>query len=429
MGSLIYLVLSIISVKLFTERNYKGFIISICLLIYNCFGVTPLLFNTNSRNIYNCIFLILVICCISSKNYLKKEFAGDKIGNVIKLILVYQFINVIASALYNVDSWINVIGQYRFCLSLLFYFVFLRIDVSIIVKLLHSLYRVLSIVIVLFIFLSLFGYTNSQTFLYLKYSIMGLAPSLCFFALFEANDSTLKYRKQYIAILFLGIVSLLARFYLIAFLSSIVIYLLLIQKKVKYIIPILVFVFSFPLIFSYVDKLKGEQSGSIDFMSELSSIKESNDYSDYATSSATLRFISVVERVEYMKERPFNLLFGVGAMKEATAQEKMSFISGTHGTLEGDDKVKVLQLDTDDVGLLSKFMRYGLFYIVLFLLFCYRAFQQCRDNINFPLMRTGLLLILFMLLAIPGCELFFYEWSLFPFYLLIAISTRTKYHL
>lgn len=429
MGLLIYLVLSIISVKLFTKRNYQGFIISICLLIYNCFGVIPLLFNTNSRNIYNCIFLILVICCFISKNYIKTKFKGDKIGNVIKIILVYQFINVIVSALYNVDSFINVIGQYRFCLSLLFYFVFLRIDVSIIVKLLPSLYRVLSIVIVLFILLSLTGYTDSQTFLYLKYSIMGLAPPLCFFALFEASDSSLKYRKQYIAILFLGIVSLLARFYLLAFISSIVIYLMLIQKKLKFIIPVLVLVSFFPLIISYVDKIKGEQTGSINLMSELSSIKESRDYSDYATSSATLRFISVVERVDYMKEHPLNLLFGVGAMKEATAQEKMSFISGTHGKLEGDDKVKVLQLDTDDVGLLSKFMRYGLFYVVLFLLFCYKAYQQCRDNINHPLMRTGLMLILFMLLAVPGCELFFYEWSLFPFFLLIAISTRTKYNL
>lgn len=100
----------------------------------------------------------------------------------------------------------------------------------------------------------------------------------------------------------------------------------------------------------------------------------------------------------------------------------MNFISGTFGTLEENGKRVVLQLDTDDVGLISSFMRYGLCYIFLFIIWMKRSFYRFNQNLELPFMKIGYLVTLMMLLAIPGSNLYFYEWSLLPLLALLGLS-------
>lgn len=108
----------------------------------------------------------------------------------------------------------------------------------------------------------------------------------------------------------------------LAIIGSVIFYIIFINKKRQYILPLMILMISTPLIMGLLDSIKGEAHESNNLKTEIEIIKSSEDYSDFNQSSGVLRFISVMERVEYMSQHPFNLFFGIGAMKEITAQEK-----------------------------------------------------------------------------------------------------------
>lgn len=426
--TLIYLVLSLLAIHEYFKSNYRQFIIITAVLIFKGFGLIPFILGTfGNPNVYN--FLVIEIIGIIAIGVLQKKdvirIKRDRIGTIIFALLAYQLLVVIYSGLTGVDSWTNVLGQYRFCLLPLLYFILKPINVETYISLYPCAKFVTCITVVSYILFSLlFASEEGNPF---KQIVVGLAPSMLFCMLFE-KDAYLssKHKKTVISLLCLGIFLLMARMFMLAIIASIAYYVVIVNKNRKLIFPLLLLIIISPLIMHFMDSAKGRSSNSNDLKTELAIIRESGDYSDYSSSSGALRFISILERFDYMKERPFNMLFGIGAMKEVTAQQKMSFVSGTHGTLEENGRVVVLQIDTDDVGLLSKYMRYGLCYLLLFSIWLRRSLKQYKNLIGRPFMKTGFLLSMMMLLAIPGSDLFFYETSMFLFLVFMAISTNYK---
>lgn len=415
--SLLYLILSLISIQSYFKRQYKRFIILLSIIIYHGFGFIPLIL-ADEINTYNFIVIIIIsILCLSKQNLL--SIKKDIIGKTIVWILAYQFTNTLFSGFTGVDSWFNVVGQYRYYLILLFYFIFRPIPPKCYQNLIPSFLKLIIIVIVLYISFSFLKIPNNH----FKNSVFIFAPILLYYILFEKVSLELhSYRKFIILALVIGIVFLLARILLLAIILSLIIYLFKFTSIKKSLLPAIVILLITPIMINILDSRKMDNSDSNNLATELKIINETSDYSQYKASSGALRFVSIWERIEYMVNHPFNLVFGIGNMKEITAQEKLSFISGTNGILEDNGKIVTLQLDTDDIGLLSNFMRFGLIYIILFFFLCKQAFKRFKIQFHYLFSKTSYLTLLMMLLAIPGTSLFFSDWTLFPFLILLGIS-------
>ena len=340
--TLIYLILSLLAVHQYYKNNYKQFVILTAIIIFRGFGFIPLFLGTlfGNPNVYNFLVIeiigIIIWGALRNRNVIKIK--RDTIGKIIILILIYQLLVVIYSGLTGVDSWTNAFGQYRFCLLPLLYFILKPINIDTYIYLFPRAKLITCITVISYIlFTVLASSEDSNPF---KQNVVGLAPSMLFCLLFEKDIYlSSKHRKMVIILLSLGIFLLMARMFMIAIITSVAYYVVIVNKNKRLLFPILLLLIVSPLIMQVMDSAKGKSSNSNDLKTELAIIRESGDYSDYSSSSGALRFISILERYDYMSERPFNMLFGIGAMKEITAQQKMSFISGTHGTLEEDGKI------------------------------------------------------------------------------------------
>lgn len=125
-------------------------------------------------------------------------------------------------------------------------------------------------------------------------------------------------------------------------------------------------------------------------------------YEDIQGGSFLFRSFLIKERVEYMIEHPVNLIFGCGMMHEdsPSTSRKFHFLLGSakKDALTGEYTLQQ-QIDTNDVALLSVFMRAGLIYIFLFLLLCIQLYKLYVRNSNIA-GNLGLLLLSFCLLRI-----------------------------
>lgn len=419
MSTAIYLLLACFSIICYCKKDYSRFLVFLSIIIYKGFGFLPLIFSADSKNndfVLIVILGIILIQFIKGRNLLST--CNDSIAKIIVLILIYQFIVVILSGFNHVDSWVNVLGQYRFCLVWLLYFILRPISLGVYVHLLPSLIKIMILVIICYVGVEILQVTEVN---YFKQPIFALVPPLLF--CFVLESLPLMSNKKIIILFFcIGIFFLYARILLLAIILSFCYYLIKIKKGKKFLLPMAILCILAPIAITQLDNAKATSHKSNSLSEEIAMIKDAQDYSDFRSSSGVLRFMSIYERIEYMIEHPKQLLCGIGAMKEITAQDKMSFTSGTFGTLEADGNRVVLQLDTDDVGLLSSFMRYGLIYILLFSMLCHRSFRRFKFYFNHPYMKTGYLTLLMMLLAIPGTNFFFYEWTLFPLILLLSLS-------
>lgn len=120
---LLYIFLTLGTIHFYLKKQYKRFLILLSIIIYKGLGFIPSLIpESYGINTYNFVLIVIIsIICLSKKQLL--SYRGDKIAKIIYLILTYQLIATIVSGIIGIDSWINVFGQYRFCLVLLLYFI------------------------------------------------------------------------------------------------------------------------------------------------------------------------------------------------------------------------------------------------------------------------------------------------------------------
>ena len=111
------------------------------------------------------------------------------------------------------------------------------------------------------------------------------------------------------------------------------------------------------------------------------------------------RTFLIKERVEYMLDHPVNFIFGLGMRHEDSplTSRKFHFQLGT-AKLNG-TSIQTAQIQTNDVALLSDFMRAGILYIILFAIFCYKLYVIFMRNVN-NASNLGFLLLTFCLLRI-----------------------------
>jgi hypothetical protein len=416
------------SILKYTAGNYRSFLIYISLIVYEGFGFIPMLVGSGPK--VSDYLLFSVFCIIIWATYYHKKILcvkNDPVGRIIIYILAYQFIIVLYSGFSGVDTWVNVLGFYRYSLVTLLYFVLRPIPICVYTSLISHLVKIISVASSMYIAFFLYQRTSPDVANPFHDTVLGIVPVLIFYLLFEELPKPIKTRRKCYLLLFaLAFFFLGARFMTMAFMCCVVYYAIFIKKYKRYIFPSVILLILGPIIISAIDSTKKEAIDSKDIETELLIIKNSTDYFDYNQSSGVLRVMSVKERVEYMNQHPMNLLFGIGAMKESTAQDKLSFVSGTGGTLEEDGPRVNMQLDTTDVGLLSNFMRYGLCYIILFVVWMRYSFLRFKNNLKAPFMQAGYLITLMMLLSIPCADRYFYIWSFFPLLVVLGLSYQNS---
>lgn len=418
MSVILYLLLISISIYKYFKAQYLSFLICIGLIIFKGYGLFSLVLGEIDKSTYDYLLIIMLLIlsvkAIKNKNILSTK--GDKIAKAIYTILLYQLCIVIYTGITGVDSWVNALGQYRFCLLLLLYFIVKNIEYNIVETFFIWLLKIIPFIAILFMLMNIYQNEDGNPF---KQTVMGIFPSILFYMLTEKTPKIARNKRGfYICLLSLCIFNLYARMLLIAILGTICFYIVFVLKKKQYVFPIIVLMFISPFMLQYLDSQKADSHNSNDLKTEIEIIQSVSDYSDFRASSGVLRFMSVMERLDYMSQNIFNGLFGIGAMKEETAQNKLSFISGTHGYIK--DNSVTLQLDTDDVGFLSQYMRYGLVYIFLFINLARLSFKYFKKNMEMPLMKTGFMTLLMMFLVIPGSNYFFYEWTMFSFLIVLG---------
>lgn len=425
MSAILYLLLISISIYKYFKAQYLSFLICISLVVFKGYGLFPLILGEVNKSTYD--YLLITMLLILSAKVIKHKnilsIKGDKIAKAICVILFYQLCVVIYTGITGVDSWANALGQYRFCLLLLLYFIVRNVDYNVVETFFVWLLKIIPFVAMLFMLMNIYQNEGGNPF---KQTIMGIFPSILFYMLTEKIPKMARNKRAfYICLLSLCIFYLYARMLLIAMLGTICFYIVFILKKKQYIVPIIILIFISPFILQYLDSQKADSHNSNDLKTEIEIIHSASDYSDFRASSGVLRFMSVMERLDYMSQNYFNGFFGIGAMKEETAQNKLSFVSGTHGYIK--DNSVILQLDTDDVGFLSQYMRYGIVYIFLFLNLARLSFKYFKKNMEMPLMQTGFMTLFMMFLVIPGSNYFFYEWTMFSFLIILGyLGNRMK---
>lgn len=136
------------------------------------------------------------------------------------------------------------------------------------------------------------------------------------------------------------------------------------------------------------------------------------------------RMILIMERIEYLADRPNKLLFGNGTIHEDSkkTQRKFNFRIGSgKADANGKDIVKQ-QIDTNDVALISMFMRYGLVFIILFVILCVNLFRVYNSNHNELSLISSVFLMYCILRIFSGDE-----FTPINYNFLFAFASQIKY--
>jgi len=337
----------------------------------------------------------------------------DKIAKIVLWLELWFFLVFIGTILLGVEDFLFAIKVYRLQLFFFSYFIFRKISYHVYVNTAEKIGIIALILGGLFL-LQIFGVEmlsgNSDEDLYngdiKRYRNI---PFLTILFLIYAFVADIKSKQRYLLIIFWGAILVLSqhRGMMMALGMSffvIIIYRRKVDKIFKVVVPLaLVGIMLAPVLaYRFSDNAQG-----ISIMEDMEKGFTIEDVDNTESEGSFMfRMILILERIEYMIDHPNKLLCGNGTIHEDSkkAQREFDFRIGTWKADASGKGIVKSQIDTNDVALISMFMRYGLVFIVLFVVLCVNLFKVYNSNHNELSLISSIFLMYCILRILSGDE-------------------------
>lgn len=377
------------------------------------------------------IYLAGLLYLENKRNSLFFSTKNDIIAKIVIWLELWFFLVFVGTIALGEEDFSFAIKVYRLQLFFFSYFIFRRIPYSIFTNAAKKIGIIGMILGGLFL-LQIFGVElltgNAEEVLSSGYiKRYRNIPFLTILFLIFAFTADIKSKQRYVLIIFWGAILILSqhRGMMMALVMSfimIVIYRRKIGKIFKIAVPIaLVGLMLAPILtYRFADNDKGVSL--LEDMEKGFTIKDVDNTDSEGT--FIFRMILIMERIEYLADRPNKLLFGNGTIHEDSkkTQRKFNFRIGSgKADANGKDIVKQ-QIDTNDVALISMFMRYGLVFIILFVILCVNLFRVYNSNHNELSLISSVFLMYCILRIFSGDE-----FTPINYNFLFAFASQIKY--
>lgn len=387
----IFSFLTIIGCFYWIKGNYSKFLTVVFLLLTNCININLTESIIKSQD----FFLFLIVFCLlfpKDKSSGVLSVKGDAVGLIVRNIFVYLSLSFVITVSLGIESFSFALKVYRTFGYFLFYFIFRQIPICEFAKAFKNIFVISLIWGVLYI-MQLFGVfliKGSQEIDMTTGAISRIRniPLTSVITITFIVISNIKPKIKILLILiWCGILVLSQHRGVMLSLLIAIPLLMIIRQQLKKIMILGIALGLVLCLFSSLIANRFSADSNDNGMSTIEEIKyglSMNNYSSYDSGSGTFifRLFLIKERVEYMLEDPIRLIVGNGMMHEdspATAR-KFNFQLGTYKYVSGYPVMQ--QISTSDVGLLTFFFRFGLFFILLLVMLTCKMFRHFINNKN-----------------------------------------------
>lgn len=368
------------------QHNKGFFLLAVFLVISSCINLIPSSIISEDLSLAMALTAIIYDLAHGVKVFSTKR---DPVGKLILILLFYCFFEAIWTAAQGAETFIYALKVYRRDLFYVYYFVFKQLSLSDIMRVCKPLLTLTIVGGVLYYlqFASIHMLSNfsDNTVVagggYSRYSNTPMLsiPFLVFFIVKRDNVNI------WVLLFFVGLLIMpMSRGNIIASIIAIAYYIVKRGKfnsyrgiAIKLLIPFLLF--SPVLIYRFIqDNDRGTAAQDIRKALSFSDFSEF-DYGSGGT--FTFRIALALERFNYMVNNPETLLTGVGVIHEQSPNNKFEFYIGTN-LIYMDGVERRQTIDTEDIAYVSHTFRYGLIYLLLFILFIRSCFVRLKSGMK-----------------------------------------------
>lgn len=415
-GIVIYVLVIIASLVQYFQKRYVSFIVLLSFLVGDGY------FVISSGGVKPMDFYNIVVLTITAYHTLRGDhFFGsshDKIGRWIKILLIYGFCCTILTIIRGQETPIYAFLVYRFDLFLLAYFIFRCIPIE-------RIHRAMLIIIKISVFTGIlyvlqnFGVSllNNGVEEYSGDGIVRLSnfpfmvTAILFYLIVWGGG--VKHR-MWLILLFGVIIALIqSRGLMLSVGVAVVIFLIRLRgKKARnLVITIIAVMICLPVVEYRFNKNRVTGGGVLTEMKLSYEMIASGTYSKYYGSNVIYnqgtfvhRILYIAERISYLSQKPFSLVFGEGLVHESSQNiKRYRFIMGVYipetGTIHQ-------QIDTTDVSLISHVFRYGLIYLFIYAYIIYLMIRGSYRSDN-KFLQVLFFVILIKLFQMLGADVFY----------------------
>ena len=370
----------------YVQHRKSSFVIAVFLLASCCIFLIP-----KSVMLEDLAIVMVVAAILFDLSQGKKVFSlkGDSVGKIIVILLIYYLIAVVWTVIQGLETLVDALKVYRRDLFYLYYFVFKTLSVTDLKKLYKPL-LVLTVIGGVLYYLQFAGIcvltdidksTEVAKGGFAKYQnipMLGI-PFMIYFIVRKEETS-------FWALLFwVGFqIVPMSRGGIIAAVIALTYYVIVSGRNRAYKhlfvkVLALVLLFSPILLFRFIkDNDRGTAAQDIKSAYSITDFSDFN-YSDGGT--FTFRIALALERINYMWENKETIPMGVGVIHEQSPNNVFDFYIGTD-FITSDGEFKRQSIDTEDIAYISHLFRYGVIYLILFIIFIRVAFILLRADIK-----------------------------------------------
>nr|WP_320118761.1 hypothetical protein [uncultured Marinifilum sp.] len=413
---LLFIVLAIIGVFSYLSKTYSRFIVILFLILSSGFGFIPSpLLKLHDISFVMC-FGSAIFASFSSKTIFTAK--NDIVAKIIYALLGWYTLVAALTIILGNETILFTLKIWRLELFYLTYFTFRQIPRNSLEKAFKPLLilTVISGIFYLLQFVGITGFLNENVDenigQAIKFSRFRNASNLSLVFLYYLiyTKKNIELRYVYLLILSAVIVFQLSRGLIVSIVGSILLYQIVRGQISKLIRVSLLGSLLFLLFLPVIQYRFASQEGTSEDVGFIGGIKNglsmlgTEDFDkDDIDGTFTFRIALALERWNFLKENTQYLWTGVGSIHEESPNNKFIFDIGTYNERYEYGKGMI---NTTDISYVSHVFRYGLVYLIIFLLFLYysiRRLYSCKNNI-FAL--VGFLVLTQMIIQSLGSDRF-----------------------
>lgn len=424
--TIVYIILTVLSVFLYLNKKYLSFILCYTALMTELFMLDTI--GSSIRGSDLCLFMNFILLPVALSRRNKDKIIDKETNKVIKLFIGFIIFEFALTFLTGADTIGYALKVIRIPLIFLAYYPFSTIPLEIYKRFIKTMLIITIIQGVLFLlqFVGinlLAGRFDTDTF---AFTFALNIPTFIYFYIFFSLDAQYikKYKYPLLAFFFVILLLTFVRTIIIALLACVIIYIVTIRGFKRSMPIILSLVIIAPIVMGVLEKKSTVSGSSMSTKDEIALLFSGIDgirRIGKDGGSSIFRLAMLIERFDYLIENPQYLLFGVGAIHEDSPKcfNRFNF---TLGTYNEERKYGFCLIESGDITWVPVALRYGLVGIAihLFILITIARLARKRKDvlrILFPL------IVLFFIKSFSG-PLFERPTGCFELVIYLSLLTR-----
>ena len=424
--TIVYIILTILSVFLYLKKKYLPFILCYTALMTELFLLDTI--GSSIRGSDLCFFMNFILFPVAISRRRKENIDDKKINKVIKLFIGFILFEFALTCFTGADSVSYALKVIRVPLMFFAYYPFSTIPLDTYKRFIKIMLwgTIIQGILFLLQFVGinlLAGRFDSEAF---AFAFALNIPTFTYFFIFFSLDTHYikKYKYPLLAFLFVILLFTYVRSVIISLIVCIIIYVVTIRGLKRSMPIIMALVIIAPIAMGVLEKKSAVSGSSMSTGEEIQLLFTGVDNLRQVGNeggSSIFRFAMLIERFDYLIQNPEYLMFGVGAIHEDSPNcyNRFDFALGTRN--EGRMFGKCM-IESGDITWVPVTLRYGLVGIAmhLFIIITIAKLARKRNDvlkILFPL------IIFFFMKSFNGA-LFEKPWGCIELVLYLSLLTR-----